>query len=490
MKQLFLGIVTLLSISTRAQQKNIFLDQSFWKTNPDVATIQAKIAEGNNPAEATASAFDGVVYAINAKAPTESIKFMLAQKGNDVNKLTHDGRTYIFWAASRGDLALVEYLLSKGANPNLVDTHDATPLRFAASGGQTDTRIYDALIKGGADIKALNQDGANILLLSIANDKDFVLTDYFVSKGLSVQSTDAAGNTAFNYAARTGNTVLLNKLIEKGVKYTDNAMIMAAQGSRGTNNTIGFYQYLESLQIKPTAISKNGENVLHVIARKPNQQEIIHYFISKGVDVNQADNEGNTPFINAAASNRDTATIALLLSKVKNINQANKKGATALTMAVRSNSADIVQRILNKGADKNAVDAEGNNLAYYLLQTYDQRRPEDFDAKLKVLQDNKVNLLAPQKNGNTLYHLAVVKNDLSLLKRIESLHADINSKNKEGLTPLHRAAMVSKDDVILKYLLSIGAKKEATTDFKETAFDLAKENESLTKNKIPTDFLK
>ncbi|MNQ26376.1 hypothetical protein D3C85_396110 [compost metagenome] len=50
--------------------------------------------------------------------------------------------------------------------------------------------------------------------------------------------------------------------------------------------------------------------------------------------------------------------------------------------------------------------------------------------------------------------------------------------------------MISKDDAILKYLLSIGAKKEITTDFDESAYALAKENESLTKNNISVEFLK
>jgi len=50
--------------------------------------------------------------------------------------------------------------------------------------------------------------------------------------------------------------------------------------------------------------------------------------------------------------------------------------------------------------------------------------------------------------------------------------------------------MVSKDDAMMKYLLSIGAKKEIETNFKETAFDLAGENESLSKNNVTVNFLK
>lgn len=42
----------------------------------------------------------------------------------------------------------------------------------------------------------------------------------------------------------------------------------------------------------------------------------------------------------------------------------------------------------------------------------------------------------------------------------------------------------------MKYLISVGAKKDAVTNFKETAFDLASENESLSKSNVSVNFLK
>lgn len=492
MKRLLAILFLLASLGMQAQN-NTLLDQAFWRSNPGLATVKAAVEKGNSPSEFNRSSFDPVVYAINANASTEVITFLLEQKGNDVNKLTHDARTYIFWSAARGNLAIVEYLLSKGARLDLVDSHGSTPLGFAANAGQANTKIYDALVRAGADIKQKNQDGASLLLTAIANDKDFALTNYFISKGLSLQDTDAAGNTAFNYVARSGNIDLMKSLLQKGVKYTDNAFIMASQGrgANGSGNGMPVYQYLESLHLKPTVVNKNGENLLHYLARKPNQQEIIGYFIGRGVNVNQADNEGNTPFMNAAASNRDSVTLALLLP-AKSINLANKKGVTALALAVKGNAPEIVQFLVNKGADVNAVDAAGNNLAYYLVQSYNAQgaAQEAFSAKTKVLQQAGYNLTTPQKDGNTLYHLAIMKSDLSLLKKIEPLQVDVNAKNKEGLTALHKAAMLSKDDSILKYLLSIGAKKDATTAFQETAYELAKENEFLTKTNVSVDFLK
>jgi ankyrin repeat protein len=515
MKQLFLVIATVSASMLHAQQ-NSFLDPTFWKNNPNLTTVKAEIEKGNNPAELNRSSFDPVVFAINNRASNEVIKYMLEQKGNDIDKLTHDARTYIFWAASQGNVEIVEYLVNKGAKANLEDSHGSTPISMAASAGQSNPKLYDALVKAGGNLKQKNRDGASLVLLGIANDKELALTNYLITKGLSLKDTDAEGNTAFNYVARTGNIALLKTLLEKGVKYTDNAIIMATQGSRGgAANGLEVFEYLESLGIKPNAVNKNGENVLHNLAKKPKQEEIINHFFAKGVNVDQADVEGNTPFMNAAAANQDAGTVALFLDKVKNINAVNKKGASALAMAIKGNSPEIAQLLISKGANVNVVDGDGNNLAWYLIQSYaglgggrgqgapagargpgaasggpGAPRPDAFGAKMKLLQDAGLNLGAVQKDGNTLFHLAIAKNDVGLFKRVEKLNIDVNAKNKEGFTALQKAALVAKDDTILKYLLSIGAQKDITTEFKETAYDMAKENEFLSKNNISLEFLK
>ncbi|TDQ06613.1 ankyrin repeat domain-containing protein [Pedobacter metabolipauper] len=536
MKRLLAAIFTLFFLAANAQQ-NTLLTPAFWQGKPDAAAIKAEVDKGNSPSQFNGSNFDPVVMAINADASTESIKYLLSQPGNEVNKVTHDSRNYLHWAASKGNTEVMEYLLSKGAVIDNEDSHGSTPLFFAAGAAQSNTKVYDLLIAKGADLKKdVNSDGANVLLLAIANDKELALTNYFVSKGLDLNSTDAAGNNAFSYAARSGNVEVLKSLVQKGIKPNPYAMLMAAQGSRRGANTIEVYQYLESLNIKPAVTGKNGENVLHAIVRKQNQTDIIKYFLARGVDVNQQDEEGNSVFMNAVAANRDTAVIVMLLPHIKNINLVNEKGVSALAMAVRGNLPGVVSYLIGKGAVVKGLDKSGNTLAYYALESYrpaggpgfggpggqapsggrpgaqggpgqagagradaagrpgertfNGPKPEDFETKIKILQKEGLDITAPQENGNSLYHLAVVKNDISLLKRLQPLGLDVNAKNKEGFTALHKAALISKDDVVLKYLLSIGAKTDVKTNFEETAFDLASENEYLTKNNVSLTFLK
>ena len=475
----------------RQRPGNRLLTPAFWQGNPGVEAVKAEVAKGADPAQLNEMAMDPVVMAINAGAPTETILYLLAQKGNEVDKLTHDSRTYIFWAASKGNVEVMQALFAKGAKTGGQDSHGMTALNFAAAGGQQNTKVYDLLLQNGANLKTeLNHDGANALLLAVGNDQELKLTSYFRSKGLDLKSKDAAGSTAFDYAARSGNLNVMKQLLAEGVKFTGNAMLMASQGTRRGANTLDVFQYLESLGIKPTVIGKNGANALHAIVRRPAQLEVIQYFLRKGVNVNQADEDGNTVFINAAASNRDTATLALLLPLVTDINQANKKGASALALAVRGNSPEVVQYLLNKGANSNVVDTKGANLVAYLFESYNSRQAKDFESKLKILQSRGVDFKAPQKDGSTVYHLAAAKNDLALLKLVQGLGADVNAKNKEGLTALHKAAMMSKDDTLLQYLLSVGAQKELKTAYNETAFDLAAENEYLTRQNVSVDFLK
>ena len=491
-KKLFISIALVAALFSNAQQKNTLLEANFWKTTPNVETVKAEVAKGNNPAEANANAFDVVVLAINNDAPNETIKFLLEQQGNPVNKSTHDNRIYLHWAAYKGNVEMVEYLIKKGSDINLLDSHGATPADFAATSGQSNPALYEAFFKAGLNPAKKYNNGANLLLLSIAFDKNLTLAEYFTTKGMSLKDVDSDGNTAFNYAAKVGNIDLLKKIAAKGIKYNDNALFFAAQGSRRETTSLEAYKYLtEELKLKPTAVNKSGENILHLLAGKPNQKEIISYFLAKGADVNKANKDGNTPFMIAAGA-RENGALELLLPAAKDINLKNLKGESALTMAVKSGTPDNVALLLNKGADVNVADKDGNNLGVYLIQSYrpESKGQDPFEAKIKLLQDKGLNLAAAQKEGNTLYHLAVVKSDFTLLKKLAPLNIDVNAKNKDSMTALHKAAMISKNDEILKYLISIGAKKDIKTEFDESAYALAKENEFFTKQNVSIDFLK
>ncbi len=480
----------------QAQTKNVFLEREFWKTNPSIEVIEQKIAEGNSATALNKNGFDAVVYAILENVDNTIIKHLLSKKGNDVNKLTHDKRTYVFWAAYKNNVALMKHLIAQKARMDLKDSHYFSVLTFAAAAGQTNTEIYDLCIKNGIDIQTdKDEHGANALLLLTPSLKDFTLIDYFTSKGLDLHSKDDDGNGVFNYTARTGNIEMLNQLIKKGVSYKDlndkggNAMIFASRGTRKGYNSLAFFQYLENLGIEPNITNKNGVTPLHNLAYRNKDFEVLNYFLNKDVNSNQKDDKGNTPLLNASHSNT-LEVIKLFAKNTNDINITNKEGHSALTNALQHNTIDVVDFLISQKADVHVIDSKGNNLGYYTLKSYNPNKIDQFKKKIAALAKKGFDITRPQKNGNTLYHLAIDKNDLELLKMIPDYNIDINAKNKEGITVLHKAAMTAKNNEILTYLLSIGADKTITTDFEESAFDLASENEVLKGNNVDLNFLK
>lgn len=493
-KILVMGI-TLLATATGTAQENVFLDRTYWKENPTIEQVETAIAAGNDISELNSNMFDAVCYALLEKTDNATIKHLLTKKGNPVDKVTHDGRTYIFWAAYRNNLEIMEHLVAKGARADIKDSHGYNVINFAARGGQTNTALYDFLLSHNADINDTTNNGANALLLVAPAVTQYETFAYFNKKGLDLKSTDNEGNGLFAYTARGGDTAMLKKLKAKGLPYAalnklgGNAILMASEGVDNPNNGLATFAFLESLGLEPNITDKEGRNPLHAIAGKSTDIAIFKYFIEKGVSVNQKDTNGNTPFLNAAKNN-DLTIVEFLMEHVTDINTTDKNGRSALALAVNGNTPEVVDFLIQKGADINTLDTKGNSLAYYLLNNFNEKSPEKFESKLKLLQAKGLDLGTSQHNGNSLLHLAAKEGNMALLQRLEEFHLDINQKNKEGNTALHLAAMTTHNDAMLKYLIAKGADRTVKTDFDETVYDLASENELLKQQKIALEFLK
>ena len=485
------ALVSLSAIAQRNAPKdpNPFLNKDYWEKQPSISSIQATMKDGHSVTQANRGGFDATTFAIFSKNPISTIEFLMAQ-GNDINKRTHDSRTYVFWAASSGDLDLVKYLIDKGAKLDLVDSHGYGPISFTAATGQQDFAIYDAFITGGSDLKKeKDHHGKNALLVAIGRAKDLKIVDYFIEKGLPLNSVDDHGNGAFHYAAQGGNIAILKELVERGVSTSknestgENAIFFA---SKGRDASAELFKYLEGLGIDANVTTKKGENPLHNLASSSKDISISQYFKAKGVDSNAIDEEGNTSLLNAAGRN-ELKVVKYFAEKSNDIDHADKKGQTALAIALQNNGADVVTYLISKGADVNAKDNKGNNLASYLFGS--RGKPRDFDTKVTALQNAGFDFKQLQADNSSVWHLAVFKNNLDLLKKVSAFGADINGKDKDGNTPLHYAAMKTENAEILKYLITNGADLKSTTEFGETAHDLASENELLAQNKVNLEFL-
>lgn len=487
MKKLFITVAVLVASFLQAQT-NILMDAGFWKNNPPLETVKAEISKGNSPSLQNAGFFDPVVIAINNKADLDVLKFLIEQEGNSVDKKTHHSRIYLQWAAAAGNLELVNYLLAKGSDVNYKDSHGDDVITYAASAGNKNLAVFDALIKAGANAKAKNEEGTNLIMAAIANDSDLSVTNYFISKGVSLTEKDKFGRTVADYSTKLGDLKILDQLIAKGVKPTDQALFFATQGSRTKENGIEVFKTLiEHYKLNPKALNPQAQTLLHALSRRGNL-EIINYVLSKGTDAKIVDKSGNTALM-VAAGGKNLDLVNLLLSKSNNINAVNHLGESALTKAVAAGTPEIVALLIDKGAKTDIIDKAGNNLASYWLNSF-KPKDESFSQKQEILAKANVDFKATQQKGSTLLHLAVDKGNVELVKKAIELGVNVNTQDEDGNTALHKAALVAKDDVILKALVAAGVNKNLKTEFEETAYELAEQNEFLKNNNVSIDFLK
>lgn len=491
MKRVVLTFAIFTSVLFAKAQQNILMSAEFWRSNPNLETVQSQIAKGNSPSQQNEGFFDPVVMAINNNASNDITIFLINQSGNGVHKKTHHSRTYLHWAAAKGNIDLVNYLIQKGSDVNYTDSHGESIIAYAANANKN-TEVFEALFKAGIDPKNKLENGSNLIMSAIANDNDLKVTDYFIKKGVSINDKDNYGRTVADYAAKLGNFQIINQLVARGVYPTDQALFFATQGSRQKQNGLDVYQKLiKDYKLNPKATNNKGQTLLHLLANRTTP-EIINFFINQDIDLNKTDNEGNS-ILSIASAGKDTSIVITLIKNTNNINSKNENGESALTKAIANGPANVANVLIKNGADINVLDNNGNNLAYYWFNSYrpnNKQQEEDFEKKLTLLKNAGLDFTKPQQDGNTLLHLAVEKNNLALINKAISLGIDINAQDQDGNSALHKAALTAKDDKILTELIKMGINKDLKTEFDETAYDLAKQNDFLKQNNINIDFLK
>jgi ankyrin repeat protein len=113
---------------------------------------------GVTPLQAAAGSGYGEGFAGNAHrfAPSgmlAAVKFLVDELGADVNAVDHDGNTALHHAAARGDVEMILYLVSRGADPTLVNREGQSTADMA-NGPVQRTQPYpearDLLVKLGA----------------------------------------------------------------------------------------------------------------------------------------------------------------------------------------------------------------------------------------------------------------------------------------------------------------------------------------------------
>ncbi len=347
-------------------------------------------------------------------------------------------------AASNGNIAKVRQLLSEGVDVNIRQSIlEHTPLHLAAVEGHIE--VVEYLLVKGADVKARNL-GKNTPLHLAALNGHKTVAELLIASGSDVNARDDSNSTPLHNAVIVFN--------DNENNYVDIAELLIANGA------------------DVNVINECNYTPLHIAADNGYEQ-IVELLLAKGADANARDDDNNNPLHLAAMISHmnivdlliahgssyilhDVVAIGDLL-KVKemidagvDINDNNTDGNSPLYLAVKGNHKYIVKLLIESGAGFNIKEEK----IYEALLTCDESIVEMLLRKSKnchlhdaitlgafSIVKNKLEINPNLKNAiDKLLCIAAGSGQPRVAQLFIEYGANVNSRDKAGMTPLHWAA--------------------------------------------------
>ncbi len=143
-----------------------------------------------------------------------------------------------------------------------------------------------------------------------------------------------------------------------------------------------------------------------------------------------------------AALKGDTSAVTLLILNNANVNEKSKGGITPLIAAASQGHTDVVRLLLDKQARIN--DESGKNISALTVAIWNG---DEKTAKL---------LIASGADSVTLFTELASCGNFAMIQHLKNLGANINGQNKEGKSPLFRAAQSGHAEAV-SLLIRAGA---------------------------------
>lgn len=225
---------------------------------------------------------------------------------------------------------VARFLLEDGQPVDQTDSHNRTPLSYAAQRGHAS--VVELLLKAGAKLESKDTEkGQTPLLFAVETTPHENVIQLLLEYGADVESLSGKhGWTPLFPVARAGLTNLVKLLLKEGAD--PNREIETLPGRPVSRQPL-------------LAAAENGTTSL------------ARLLLDNGADLEHRGWKGHTP-LSCAVSGGRAGMVQFLLERGASIEIKDEDGSTPLSLAARRGNAALVELLLKHGADQESEDNE------------------------------------------------------------------------------------------------------------------------------------
>ncbi|NWX15070.1 AKD1B protein, partial [Aegotheles bennettii] len=289
--------------------------------------------------------------------------------------------------------------------------HGLTVIHLAAWTGNLD--IMRKLVKAGADQKAENEEGMNVLHFAAQNNSvrivDYFLQDLHLS---DLNKPDGKGKKPFLLASEKGHVDVINNLI--------------------------------ALKLFTSEKDKEGNTALH-LAAKNGHSEVVEILLGQWEEIDNLNQNGETPFYLSVEGGHEKCA-ELLLEAGSDINVLTQYNSSALQIAVQNGHLSLITFLIDKNIDLVPKPEQKNSPLH--LAVINNHLPV-----VKSLLDASHDINSLNHRQETPLHLAADLGNVELVEVLLKAGCDLKTMDKHGKTALavaSRGSHVLIVDMIIK----------------------------------------
>ncbi|CAG5084194.1 Oidioi.mRNA.OKI2018_I69.PAR.g10575.t1.cds [Oikopleura dioica] len=369
----------------------------------------------------------GAEIEILEESNLEKVKQLINSRGDDL--ILEDENTPAHVAAYLGNLELLEYLIKDHSHLiNKLNRYGWTPLMQACHQGHYD--CVQLLLAHGANVNATTPLGNNALAVATGSGfekiiETLIAADVFIDRDELTSSIVNPLHLAVLQSRDDIVKVLLRQGINGNVrnKFTQWTPLMTA----AVSGEICTARLLFKNEIDGEKTNTNGQNAAS-IARKCKNSELAGFIDRKTLQNLSNSQEIKETIISAVKKGDELAVKKLLLDDASLANSQSKDAATPLMYASMFGFINLVEILLENGADIDAKDYENGWTALMQATYYGQAQI----AKYLILSGANVNLRA--KNGLTAFDMAMLinLNDTELFRMLADRSIEMDMQPKKS----------------------------------------------------------